>query len=265
VFNFRWTISTRTVTIAWVAVVITAVAGLLIQRSVIREQGLVLARQAMRGVILSAESTRESVGEMNVGGTLDQRSLLSELRTSPDFRKTRIYRTIPVVAAWQAIEHVAAKEGYEFRIPSHDPRNPKNTPTPDEEKILATFNDSSVEDYFSVDPKKNEMVYARPIRLSEQCMMCHGNPGPNQKDGKDIVGFRMEGWHAGEIHGAFLLDEYARGRRPGPGGDGKSGSMADSGCRGAGLLRVSGYPLHPGAPRAGGAGFAEDRQGRSHR
>jgi methyl-accepting chemotaxis protein len=211
VSNFRWTIPTRTVTIAWVAVLITAVAGLLIQRSVIREQGLVLARQAMRGVILSAESTRESVGEMNVGGTLDQRSLLGELRASADFRKTRMYRTIPVVAAWQAIEHVAAKEGYEFRIPSQNPRNPKNTPTPEEEKILATFKDSTVEEYFSVDSKKNEMVYARPIRLSEQCMICHGNPGPNQKDGKDIVGFRMEGWHTGEIHGAFLLRTSMRG------------------------------------------------------
>jgi methyl-accepting chemotaxis protein len=203
--KFRWTIPTRTAAIAWATVIITAIAGLLIQRSVIREQGLALARQAMRGIILSAESTREGVADLNTGGAFDRQSLLSELRHSPDFRKTRIYNTIPVVAAWKALEHVAAKEGYEFRIPSHDPRNPKNTPTPDEEKILAQFSDGKLDEYFAVDPKRNEMVYAKPIRLSEQCMMCHGDPGPGQKDGKDITGFRMEGWRPGEIHGAFLL------------------------------------------------------------
>jgi len=205
VMKFRWTIPIRTVAIAWAAVVITAVAGLLIQRSLIREQGLALARQAMRGIVLSAESTRDGMADLNTGGAFDRQALLSELRRSPDFRKTRIYATIPVVAAWTAIEHAAAKEGYEFRIPSHDPRNPKNTPTPDEEKILAQFSEGKLEEYFAVDPGRNEMVYARPIHLGEQCMMCHGDPSPDKKDGKDITGFRMEGWHTGEIHGAFLL------------------------------------------------------------
>lgn len=201
----RWTISTRTVAIAWGAVLITAAAGLTIQRSLIREQGLTMARQSMRGIILSAENTRDSVAAMNVGGAFDRVSLLNEVRKSSDFRATRLYGTIPVVAAWRAIEHVAAKEGYEFRIPSHDPRNPKNTPTPGEEIILNQFRDSKVEDYFAVDSQKNEMVYARPIHLGEECMICHGNPGPGNKEGKDAVGFRMEGWHPGEIHGAFVL------------------------------------------------------------
>jgi methyl-accepting chemotaxis protein len=209
--NFRWTISTRTVAIAWAAVLITAVAGLAIQRSVIHEQGLVLAREAMRGIILSAENTRDSVAAMNTGGTFDRQSLVSEVRKAADFRTTRLYGTIPVVAAWRAIEHVAAKEGYEFRIPSRDPRNPKNAPTPDEEIILNQFADSKVEEYFAVDSKKNEMVYARPIRLGEECMSCHGFPAANSKDGKDVVGFRMEGWHAGEIHGAFVLRSSLRG------------------------------------------------------
>src|ERR1035438_6543639 len=203
--NFHWTISARTVAIAWVAVVITAVAGLLIQRSLIREQGLAMARQAMRGIILSAENTRDSVAAMNVGGAFDRQGLLAEVRKASDFRATRLYGTIPVVAAWKAIEHVAAKEGYQFRIPSHDPRNPKNAPTPGEEKILTQFSDGKLEEYFAEDSKTNEMVYARPIHLGDECMMCHGAPAADNKSGKDPVGFRMEGWHPGEIHGAFVL------------------------------------------------------------
>jgi len=149
--NFRWTISTRTVTIAWTAVIITALAGVLIQRSLIREQGLTMAQQAMRGIILSAENTRDSVAAMNKGGSFDRASLLAEVRKASDFRATRLYGTIPVVAAWKAIEHVAAKEGYEFRIPSHDPRNPKNAPTPDEEKILNQLGDGKAEEYLCQD------------------------------------------------------------------------------------------------------------------
>jgi methyl-accepting chemotaxis protein len=198
------------VAIAWVAVVITAVAGLLIQRSLIREQGLAMAHQAMRGIILSAENTRDSVAAMNMGAAFDRQGLLAELRKASDFRATRLYGTIPVVAAWKAIEHVAAKEGYQFRIPSHDPRNPRNAPTPDEEKILTQFSDGKSEEYFAEDSKTNEMVYARPIHLGAECMMCHGAPAADNKSGKDAVGFRMEGWHPGEIHGAFVLRSSMR-------------------------------------------------------
>jgi len=41
-------------------------------------------------------------------------------------------------------------------------------------------------------------------------MMCHGAPSARNKDGKDAVGFRMEGWHPGEIHGAFVLRSSMR-------------------------------------------------------
>lgn len=34
--------------------------------------------------------------------------------------------------------------------------------------------------------------------------MCHGNPA-GHANGKDILGFQMENWQDGQIHGAFLL------------------------------------------------------------
>ncbi|HEX3746743.1 MAG TPA: methyl-accepting chemotaxis protein [Bryobacteraceae bacterium] len=191
--------------IAWAALLVTALAGLLIQRSLIREQGLALAHQAMRGIILSAENARETVAEMNTNGSFDRKSLLADLHKNSDFRRSRLYGTIPVVSAWQTIEKVAAKQEYQFRIPSVDPRNPKNTPSPEEKKILDALASGTVEEYFAVDSAANEMVYARPIRLGEECMMCHGLPKAGNKDGKDVLGFRMEGWHPGELHGAFLL------------------------------------------------------------
>ena len=203
--GFRFSVSSRTVAITWVAVAVAAAASLLVMRSVIREQGLQLVHVAMRGLVLSAENTRETVAGLNAANAFDRPALLAELRKVSDFRKASLYNTIPVVAAWKAIERVADKEGYEFRIPSHNPRNQRNNPTLEEERILAKLTEGNLEEYFEVDPARNEMVYARPIRLSKDCMGCHGQPGPGNRDGKDAVGFRMEGWHPGEMHGAFLL------------------------------------------------------------
>ena len=202
--GFRWTIASRTVGIAWAAVVVTAAAGLLIQRSVIRNQGIALVRSGMSDIVLSAESQREAVSRLNVSGAFDRRSLVDEATKAADYRQTTLYSTIPVVAAWRSIQKVADERGYEFRTPSFNPRNARNTPDAQETQILNQLAAGNMAEYFEVDPKRNQIIYARPIRLSEDCMMCHGDPA-GHANGKDIVGFRMEGWRAGELHGAFLL------------------------------------------------------------
>jgi len=203
--KFRWTISTRVVVIAWAAVIITAAAGILIQRSIIRSQGLALEENAMRSMVLSAESARDKMSALNGLGAFDHASLVAEVRTASDIRSTRFYNTIPVVAAWKMIQQVADKEGYVFRTPSQSPRNPKNTPTPEESQILSELTRTQAPEYFHVDRQANEMIYARPILLGKDCLGCHGTPSAANKDGKDLVGFRMEGWHEGEMHGAFVL------------------------------------------------------------
>jgi len=203
--GFRWTISARSVAIAWVAVTITAIAGFLIQRSLIRKQGIDNAHVAMRNIVLAAEKTRSRTASMNAAGDFDRSALQAAVKKNSDFRASRLYGTIPVVAAWQMIEHIAQKEGYDFRVPSHQPRNPKNAPTAQEEKLLSTLTATRQEEVFEIDEQRNEMVYARPILLGEECMSCHGLPSQANKDGKDLLGFRMEGWHPGEMHGAFVL------------------------------------------------------------
>lgn len=203
--KFRWSISTRTVVVAWAAVIITAGASELIQRSIIRSQGLALERNAMRNLVLSAENTRDSMSALNGGSAFDRKGLIAEFLKASDFRATRFYNTIPVVAAWKTIQKVADKEGYVFRTPSLNPRNPKNTPTQPEERILTELAQGQLEEYFAVDNEKNEIVYARPIKLGQDCLECHGTASPSNKTGKDITGYRMEGWHSGEMHGAFVL------------------------------------------------------------
>ncbi len=184
----------------------TAAAGLLIQRSVIRQEGITMTRDAMRVALISAENTRKSVSAMRMAGSFDDAKLLDNLRTTTDYRQASIYPTIPVVAAWISISAVAEKEGYGFRVAARDPRNKKNTPTADEERILGLMEKEKSPEVFEVNEGLGEMVLARPVSLSADCLVCHGDPAHSKThDGKDMLGFRMEDWHEGDQHGMFLL------------------------------------------------------------
>ncbi len=187
-------------------IAVSVVVGLLVQRHVIRSQGIELTHDTMRDVILEAENVRQSVSALNERSAFDRPALLDAYRKSGNLRDSTLYQTIPVVAAWRAIEQAAKKEGYEFRIPKHQARNENNNPTPDEEAILNELEQGRTNEYFKVDASRNEIVFARPIVLTEDCLACHGDPRNSPTgDGKDIVGFHMENWKAGEVHGAFVL------------------------------------------------------------
>ena len=149
--RYRWTIASRSVAIACVAVAVSTLTGLIIQRSVIRSEGITLVREAMRGIVISAESMRGAVSAMNNGGSFDRNSLAAELKRTTEYRKTRIYNTIPVVAAWKAIQHVADERGYDFRTPSFKPRDAKNAPDSHETEILQKLDKENLSEYFEVD------------------------------------------------------------------------------------------------------------------
>jgi methyl-accepting chemotaxis protein len=211
-------IGTKIVSISLLAIAASVTTGLFIQHRVIHRQGVELTRQTLRSAIVEAENVRGSISLLGVKGAFDREKLLAEYQQSGDLRGSTLYQTIPVVAAWSAIEATAKENNWEFRIPKHQARNEKNLPTPDEEGILAFLQDGHQEEYFAVDKEKNQIVLARPIRLSADCLACHGDPKNSPTgDGKDILGFPMENWKEGEVHGAFLLrsslagvDEVAR-------------------------------------------------------
>lgn len=117
------------------AILVTTGIGIFVQRSVVRGQGIEMQRQAMRSVVVEAECIRQSISELNKQQAFDAPRLIADAKKSTDLRSTTFYRTIPVVAAWNAIEKLAVDGGYEFRVPKRQARNPKNTPTSDEEKF----------------------------------------------------------------------------------------------------------------------------------
>jgi methyl-accepting chemotaxis protein len=195
----------KLISISLAAVLATATTCLLVQRSIIRQQGIELTRGAMRGVLLSAENVRQSVSAMREQGAFATEAGPSQV-TPRNYQSSRLYLTVPVVSAWKAIEDVSAKEGYRFHIAARNPRNPRNRPGEEDEAVLASLEQGGEGEYFTVDEARREIVYARPVRLTRDCLACHGDPQTSAtKDGRDAVGFPMENWREGQIHGAFVL------------------------------------------------------------
>lgn len=199
-------IGNKIILAAIVAIALTVTATLVVQRYIIQQQGVDLIVDTMRAAVVEAENVRASISELGERGAFDRNALLEEFRKTGDLQNSTIYRTIPVVAAWEAIEQAAKESGFEFRVPKHQARNKKNLPNAAEAEILRILEKGDKPEYVDVDRESNLITYARPIKLTKDCLACHGDPATSPtKDGKDIVGFQMEGWKAGEVHGAFVL------------------------------------------------------------
>lgn len=153
------------------------------------------------------------------------------------YTETTLYKTVPVVAAWTAAQSKSAELGFEFRVPKNSPRNPLNAPRPGIEAAVVNYlegkgswkeiEDQGAEIIYPEDPTDaielgeicvvhigeeqlneaegggtqpvNAIRFFRSIKLTPECMACHGTP----KGEKDILGFEKEGWKAGEVHGTF--------------------------------------------------------------
>lgn len=144
-----------------------------------------------RAVTLMAEAARDEMGkklEMGVIKPFDQLE-----------SKEAILEAVPIITAINMAARNAEILDYKFRVPKVAPRNPKNTPTELEGRVLAKLKAENLDEYVMVED--HQIRYFRPIRLTKDCLVCHGDP----KGTRDPVGGILEGWKVGEIHGAFEI------------------------------------------------------------
>jgi methyl-accepting chemotaxis protein len=121
----------------------------------------------------------------------------------PD-RNFKHVQQVPVVVAWNVAQQYAESQSMTFRTPSLTPRNPKNQPDDFERRALENFQkDASLKEYSErlVENGEEVMRYAQPVRLTEDCLMCHGDP----VGAKDPFGYAKEGGKVGDLRGAFVL------------------------------------------------------------
>jgi methyl-accepting chemotaxis protein len=160
-----------------------------------------------RSVILTTEATREEMARKWSEGVITT----DMLRTwAADGELGKVLSSVPVVTAWRAAMAKADEAGYEFRVPKFEPRNPANKPDTFEARVLNKMRDEGLAEYHEIDAERNAVRYFRPIRLTSECLICHGDPATSgalwaNDNGRDPTGARMENWKEGEIHGAFEI------------------------------------------------------------
>ncbi|NCN39964.1 DUF3365 domain-containing protein, partial [bacterium] len=118
-----------------------------------------------------------------------------------------ILQQVPIYAAMKIGSEGAHNDHYNFRVFSNEPRNKKNVATAEEMAIFEKFEkDPKLEEI--VENESDFVTVYRPVRLtaSHGCFTCHGNPSTSPwKNGKDILGYQMENWKEGKLHGVFAV------------------------------------------------------------
>jgi methyl-accepting chemotaxis protein len=185
------------VSIRWKIVVI-AVSGPVILAAVlgwqriqsIREGALDSILSKSRAIIMVTEAARNQMAKKLQSGIM---------KPFGELTGTNIMEAVPVVTAMQVAQERAKEAGYTFRVPKMSPRNPNNTPTSLEAAVLKEMADKNLNEKIIFED--DQIRYFRPIRLTKECLFCHGDPA----GGKDVIGGTKEGWQEGEVHGAFEI------------------------------------------------------------
>ncbi|MFM9956749.1 MAG: methyl-accepting chemotaxis protein [Phycisphaerales bacterium] len=184
-----------------------------------RHDAMTAMEQKAAAFTAVADEAKNHAGVIAKSGAYDMDSLLADLKQTMDsgksYRDAKIFATIPVVAGWTAAQEAAKREHIEFKVTAFEARNKENEPQAGTfraallSKLTDQVNKGGPEFLGEVDPATNTYHYMRAIKLTEGCLMCHGDKG-NQwdpdGDGIDPVGFKMEGWKVGYMHGAYEVE-----------------------------------------------------------
>lgn len=164
-----------------------------------------------------ADGARAQVQELH-GSKLFRDELVHEARRlvdeGVDYHDTRLYQAVPVVVGIDAAKVAARSEGIDFRVIARAARNPAHDPTRDPEagafrtalleEVEAMVRRGEGATVHRIDESRNTLHYLRAITLSDGCLTCHGEPSTSPfGDGRDPLGFPMEGWKSGDVHGAY--------------------------------------------------------------
>lgn len=199
----------------WMVLLLVGIVTVLFTLYAFNEQSVIRDAEvrAARNLIVMSESVRQNMSEKWRLGLFSTETLRAVAAAEPDpeVRRQKLLAAVPVAAAWESAKAKAAEGGFEFRTPREDARNPDNYPDLLESKALSYFKSNpEASEYVLIDDDRDAIRYFRPVRLTEVCMNCHGDPSKSfelwgTRDGTDITGFRMDNKKVGDLHGAFEI------------------------------------------------------------
>lgn len=182
----------------------------------IREEAYEAVKSKAKAVLLQTESSRDYMASLRSSGAFNEADMKQafdqKLAGATDkvaaARETIFFRTIPIIAAINIAKEHAAEAGLRLRVPKTQARNKENEPDAVELELLNRLKKENLSELFMVDKKNNLIRFMRPIKLTSDCLVCHGVASDTlNKDGYDLLGTKAEGWKTGEQHGAFEILE----------------------------------------------------------
>ena len=176
-----------------------------------------LATQA-EAVVAQSEAARAHQLDLIRRGVFDMDRLVEEARAhvaaGGDHRETDYFDTLPIVASWNSADSAREHQGIDLRvIASRDEaRNAENVPESGSfsEGLLRELREQveagGPTSIGRVDSATETYHLVSAVTLDSSCLTCHGAPGgPHDADGdgRDPLGFAMEGMAEGDMHGAY--------------------------------------------------------------
>ncbi len=97
-----------------------------------------------RNLTIMAESVREGEARKWRDQVYTRKMLLDNLKIKNSKEYEAYLGTIPIVASMRSVQNKANELGIQFKVPKISPRNPINTPTPEEEAILKQLSEKQI-------------------------------------------------------------------------------------------------------------------------
>lgn len=199
---------TKIVGIVFLASLIASLSATVLSSMEIKKQGTADLVHKSNSILDQLEGTRDYVASQ---GGLDT-FINQVVEKYPDGEipkdiKMQVLKRVPIFASIKVGQDQSERSEYKFRVFSPEARNKDNLTTESELEIFKKFQaDVNLKDM--VAETDDSVIVYRPVRLSEKqgCLLCHGSPSQSPfKNGKDILGYPMEDWSDGRLHGIFAI------------------------------------------------------------
>ncbi len=192
-----------------IPVIISLLIGITVAYIEVNLQGKNSLEDKSKAVLSRMEAVRNFVASQ---GFIDQSiAYLIEQHTDGvlnESDKKKILNQVPIIAAMKVGEDNAEADNYKFKISTKHPRNTKNQASNKELEFIEQFEKGEKGTITYIDKETNSLWVMRPVFLSESqgCLRCHGDPSNSPyKNGKDILGYQMEGWNDNEFRAMFTI------------------------------------------------------------
>jgi methyl-accepting chemotaxis protein len=186
----KWNLTQKVIVSVSAVLLVTSLLSFWVTRERVNRQAEDAFRDKLRQITGMASAAREWYS-----------ANLDKLVPNYDFKHLE---QVPVVVAWKMAQQYAQGAGMEFKTPSPNPRDSRNSPDQFERRALAQFQQHPDLKEYSEQVTENGrqwMRYAQPVRVSADCLICHGDPVGS----KDPFGYTKEGMKAGDLRAAFSV------------------------------------------------------------